>query len=346
MDPANDQADEVPGIGDPDELADPNDLIVGTIGPPGWLARVPAFGWVFIGLAIFDVGYRVWNDVQLGPGGPPPPTVASLILSMVGAGATVLLPTAVAVGFRRPGRAGSWLFQGAAALAVAELFGLVAQDALTAAAGPPSLNSESGSFATDYVVRLFVVQVPVLVLRLFGLAKIGLGLGSVDEPSRPLGRTVWALIVGTLVILLGVGLTLQFLQAEPITDAGLLAYNLFALAALPIVVAMWAWIASIAARRDRPPWKTILTGALAIVLGYGIRALGGVLALERAGTDDALTILTWSGLVASAFGAFGAVTLVVAFARGFEPVEDESSGEVDAEVKDGMADSADQPAEA
>jgi hypothetical protein len=207
----------------------------------------------------------------------------------------------------------------------------VAQDVLAGLTGPASDNSEAGSFANDYAVRLIVVQVPLLVLRMFGLAKIGLGLGSIAEPTRPLGRIVWALIVGTLAtILVTAGLTLQLVWAGAVVDTPLFAYDLFVLAAGLIVAGLWGWLASIAARRGGRPWRTVLAAALAILLGSGIRALGGLLALERAGTDDALTILTWSGLAAVAFGAVGAVVLVVAFARGFEPGDAARSDDAEA----------------
>jgi hypothetical protein len=346
VDPTSDQADEVPGIGDSDDPGDPNDLIVGTMEPPDWLAWIPALAWLFLGLAIFDVAYRLWR-VRFGLDSASPTNLTYLLASVITGAATVLLPAAVVVGSRGLGRAGRWLLQGAAALAAAELFGIVAQDVLAGLAGSAQDNSEAGSFANDYAVRLLVVQVPFLVLRMFGLAKIGLGLGSIAEPTRPLGRIVWALILGTLAtILVTSGVTLQLVWAGAISDTPLLAYDLFVVAAGLIVAGLWGWVASIAARRYGRPWRTIVAAALAILLGSGIQALGGLLALERAGTDDALTILTWSALVASAFGAFGAVTLVFAFARGFEPVEDEGSDEVDAEVNDGLADSADQSAEA
>jgi hypothetical protein len=320
IDHADDQVDEVRDAADADELGDSSDLIVGTIRPPGWLARIPALAWLFVGLAAADVAYRLWNAFRLGLEGMSPTGLTYLLVSVVTGAATVLLPAAVVVGCRGLDRGGRWLLQGAVALAAAELFRLVAQDVLAWLAGPAADNSGAGSFATDYVVRLLVVQVPFLVLRMFGLAKIGLGLGSIAEPMRPLGRIVWGLIVATLAtILVTSGVTLQLVWAGAVTDTPLFAYDLFVLAAGLIVAGLWGWVASIAARRGGRPWPTVLAAALAILLGSGIQALGGLLALERGGTDDALTILTWSGLVAVALGAVGTVLLVAAFATGFEP---------------------------
>ncbi len=319
IDHADDQADELRDAADPDELGDSSDRIVGTIRPPGWLARIPALAWLFVGLATFDIVYRLWR-VRFGLDGASPTNLIYLLGAVITGATTVLLPAAVLVGACRPGRARSWLLQGAVALAIAELVSLVAQDALTAVAGPPTFDPAGGlPLTSDFVVRQIAVQGPVLVLRMFGLAKIGLGLGAIAEPTRPLGRIVWALIVGTLAtILVGVGVTLQSLQAQ-LPTAGLLALDLLIVAGVLIVAGLWAWIASVAARRDGRPWRTVLAAALAILLGSGIQTFGGLLAFQLTGTDDALTILTWSGLVAVAFGAVGSVLLVVAFATGFEP---------------------------
>jgi hypothetical protein len=345
-DPTDEQAAAGEEVGEAGTIDDPNDLIVGSLRPPGWLARIPTLGWLLVALAALDVTYRLWNDFRFGPDEPSPSTLVSLILLVISAAATVLLPAAVLVGFHGPGRARSWLLQGAVALAAAELLRLVAWDALTAVFGPAALDPESSSLATDYVGRLFVVFLPVLALRLFGLAKIGLGLGSIEAPGRPLGRTVWTLIVASLAaVLVGVGLTLQSFGGGAQEDAELLAYNLLVVAAGPIVAGLWAWIVSIAARRDGGPWRAVLAGALAILLGIGMEALGGLLTTQLAGTYDALTILTWSGLVAGALGAFGAVVMVVAFARGLEAINDE--GPDVAPVKDvGAADAQDRPTEA
>jgi hypothetical protein len=82
------------------------------------------------------------------------------------------------------------------------------------------------------------------------------------------------------------------------------------------VLALWAWIASIGARRTGRTWRLVTAGALAVGLASGIRAFGDLVGITQALTDNALTVLIWFGLAASAAGAVGASVLLVAFGSG------------------------------
>lgn len=301
-------------------VADPNDLIVGTIQPPSWLERIPALAWLFVALAAFDAGFRIWQGPPLlGPDEFSPSNAAFLLLTVVAGAATVLLPAAVLVGRRGHGRAEARLLQGAVALAAAELVGLVGRDVVSLIAGPSSLGLETSSGMSDYVARVVAVQLPVLVLRIFGLAKIGLGLSALSAPSRPPGLIVLGIVAGSFAVnLFGVGWSIQTFQAQAATYPLLLAYNLLVVGLGLVVLGLWAWIASLAARRAGPGWRWILLGSLAIVLAQGLVQLGSILVYLWAGTDSAQTVLTWFGFAASAVDALGAVFLVVGFARGFE----------------------------
>ena len=304
--------------GENGSASDPEDLIVGTIRPPSWLERIPAPAWLFVGLAVFDAAFRIWQgpllrrDISLS-------NVASLFLSVVAGAATVLLPAAVLVGRRSRGLAESRLLQGAVALAAAELVGLVGRDVVDLVAGPSSLDLDTSAGMSDFVARVAVVQIPVFLLRIFGLAKIGLGLGAMSAPSRPSSRIVLGIAAGSFAAtLLGLGRSIPTLQAQAATYPLLLAYNLLGVALGLVVLGLWSWIAWVAARRSGPAWRWIFLGSLAIVLAYGLVQLASTLAYARVGTDDAQTILTWFGLAASAVGTLGAVFLVVGFARGLE----------------------------
>lgn len=299
-------------------VADPDDLIVGTIRPPSWLGRIPALAWLFIALAVLDGVWRVGAyPIWVGPTG-----LASLGFSVVSGVAAVLLPAAILLGRPRLGQAGSWLLQGALALAVAELLGHVGRDFLDMVAGPDV--SGSGLFGTPgSLVRTMATEVTVVVLRILGLARIGLGLRAIAVPTRPFGRILFAAPAAALaVLLLADLLTIQVSQAAPATvaDAIQLGYNLLILVGGAVVLVLWAWIASLAYRQDGRTWRSIMIGALAIALGSVVIAIGWIVALQRADTDDAQTILTWFGVAASAVGALGAALLLVGFGRGFEPL--------------------------
>lgn len=82
-----------------------------------------------------------------------------------------------------------------------------------------------------------------------------------------------------------------------------------------VVVGLWAWVASIAARHADRTWRLITAGALAVVLGSGIRAAVNLLGVWQALTATPPPILTWSGLAALAVGAFGVSLLLVGFAN-------------------------------
>lgn len=307
--------------------SDPRDLIVGTIRPPDWLGRIPTFAWLFVALAAIGGAYRIWQVLRSGPDGISPTSLVFVLLSVVSGAATVLMPAAMLVGRRGLGRRGlgraaSWLLQGGIALAAAELLRLFGRDVVNAIAGPPSIDAEISSAISSHVVQSLAILVPVALLRMFGLAKIGLGLGAIAAPSRSVGRAVFAVLAGSLaVVLVGDGLTIQTFAAASATDTLLLAYNLLVLVTALVVLGLWAWVASIAARRDGRPWRSIVVGAVAVVLGNALGAAGLLVALVQAGAGDAPTTLTWTTLVAAAVGAFGAAVLVVGFARGFEPID-------------------------
>ena len=297
------------------------DLIVGTLRPPAWLGRIPALAWLFIGLAAVDGVYRIWRAAPWSLDWVSPTNVAGLVFSIVNGAAVVLLPAAIVLGRSGRGRAGSWLLQGALALAAAELVGLLGQRVLQAVFGPPSL--EPGLFGVvDFWVRSMAVEVPALLLQVFGLAKIGLGLRIIAAPTRPFGRILFAVPAAALAVLLLADLmTIQVSQAAPATgpEAILFGYNLLIVVAEAVVLVLWAWIASLAYRQDGRAWRWITIGAVAIALGSVVRAIGWIDAIQRTGTDDAQMILTWFGLAASAVGAVGVVFVVLGFAAGFEP---------------------------
>jgi hypothetical protein len=308
--------------GETGPASDPRDLIVGTIRPPDWLGRIPTLAWLFVALAAIGVAYRIWQVFRSGPDGISPTSLVFVLLSVVSGAATVLMPAAMLVGRRGLGRAGSWLLQGGIALAAAELLRLFGRDVVNAIAGPLSIDAEISSAISSHVVQSLAILVPVALLWMFGLAKIGLGLGAIAAPSRSVGRAVFAVLAGSLaVVLVGDGLTIQTFAAASATDTLLLAYNLLVLVTVLVVLGLWAWVASIAARRDGRPWRSIVVGAVAIVLANGLGAAGLLVALVQAGADNAPTIMTWTTLAAAAVGAFGATVLVVGFARGFEPID-------------------------
>lgn len=302
-------------------VADPGDLIVGTIRPPSWLGRIPALGWVLIALAVLDGAYRIW-DAPWTALGISPTNLASLVLSVVSGAAFVLLPAAILLGRHGPGRTGSWLLQGAVALAAAELLGLVGRNVLDIFSGPDL--SGSGLFgAPDLLVRSMVVEVTVVVLRIFGLSRIGFSLRAIAAPTRPFGRILYAAPAAALAVLLfGDLLTIQVSQAAPATvaEAILLGYNLLILVAGAVVLVLWAWIASLAYRQDGRTWRWIMFGAGAIALASMVVAIGWIVAFQRADTDEAQTILTWFGLAAGAIRTLGVVFLALGLARGFESI--------------------------
>jgi hypothetical protein len=296
--------------GEIEPVSDPGDLIVGTMRPPSWLGRIPTVVWVFMALAVLDGAYRIWH-------GPFSLTeVASLALSVVGGAALVLLPAATLLAPRGGGRTGSWLFQGALALAGAEVLGLVGQDVLEVFAHP---DLDISAAAPDPLIRSMAVEISVVFLRIFGLSRIGFALRAIAGPARPFGRILYAAPAAALAVLLFADLlTIQVSQAAPATgrDAVVLGYNLLILVAGAVVLVLWAWIASLAHRQDGQTWRLIMLGAGAIALASVIIAIGWILAFLRA--DGAPTILTWFGLAASAVQTLGALCLVLGFARGFE----------------------------
>ena len=133
-----------------------------------------------------------------------PTILAFVLLTVVTGAATVLLPAAVVVGCRGLGRGGRWLLQGAVALAAAELFGLVAQDVLTAVAGPPTFDPDGGvPLASDFVVRQIAVQGSILVLRMFGLTDdriiMASEMGVLPIPEKDI-VTKWRLQPGKMLL--------------------------------------------------------------------------------------------------------------------------------------------------
>jgi hypothetical protein len=307
---------------------DPSDLIVGTRRPPDWLGPIPTLAWLFVALAAAGVAYLIWQAFRSGPDGISPTSLVFVLLSVVSCATTVLLPAAMLVGRRGLGRAGSWLLQGGIALATAELLRLFGRDVVNAIAGPPSIDADISSAISSHVVRSLAILVPVALLRMFGLAKIGLGLGAIAAPSRSLGRVAFAVLAVLLaMVLVGDVLEIQVFKAESATDTLLLMYNVLVVVTVLVVLGLWAWVASIAARRDGAPWRPIVVGAVAVVLGNGLGAAGSLVALQQAGTDNAPTILTWTVLAAATVGAVGAAVLLVGFARGFEPIDNEDGSE-------------------
>jgi hypothetical protein len=314
--------------GETGPVSDPRDLIVGTIRPPDLLGRIPTLAWLFVALAAIGVAYPIWQAFRSGPDGISPTSLAFVLLSVVSGAATVLLPAAMLVGRRRLGSAGSWLLQGGIALAAAELLWLFGRDVVNGIAGSSSIDAEIASAISSHVVQSLAILVPVALLRMFGLAKIGLGLGAIAAPSRSLGRVAFAVLAASLaVVLVGDGLEIQVSKAQSATDTLLLTYNLLVLVTVLVVLGLWAWVASIAARRDGAPWRSIVVGSVAVVLGNGLGATGLLVALLQAGTDNAPTILIWTVLAAATVGAVGAAVLLVGFAQGFEPIDNGDGGE-------------------
>jgi hypothetical protein len=312
LDPADTSPREI------EPVSDPGDLIVGTIRLPSWMRRIPTVVWVFVALAVLDGAYRIWHDAPWSPGMLSLTHLTSLVLSVIGGAAFVLLPAAILFGTRGGGRTGSWLFQGAFALAGAEVLGLVGREILDVFAHP---DLDISAAAPDSLLRSMVVEITVALLRIFGLSRIGFGLRAIAGPGRPFGRILYAAPAAALSVLLFADLlTIQVSQAAPATgrDAIVLGYNLLILVAGAVVLVLWAWIASLAYRQDGQTWRLITVGAGAIALESVIIAIGWIVAFVRADTDGAQTILTWFGLAANAVGTIGAVLLVLGFARGFE----------------------------
>lgn len=305
MDPADDSPRQTGPV------SDPGDVIVGTIRLPSWMGRIPRVVWVFIALAILDSAYRIWQ-------GPISLTDAtSLVLSVIGGAAFVLLPAAILLGPGGGGRT-SWIFQGALALAGAEVLGLVGRDILDVFAHP---DLDISATAPDALLRSMVVEISVALLRIFGLSRIGFGLRAIPGPARPFGRILYAAPAAALAVLLFADLlTIQVSQAAPATgrDAVVLGYNLLILVAGAVTLVLWAWIASLAYRQDGQTWRLIMIGAGGIALASVIIAIGWIVAFLR--SDWAPTILTWFGLTASAVRALGAVSLVLGLGRGFESI--------------------------
>lgn len=324
---------------------DPSELIVGTIRPPPWLDAIPTRAWLFIALAALDAAYRIVREAPWSAVGVSGTDWAGLGLSMIGGAAIVALPAAILIGRPPLGRAGSWLLQGAVALAVAELLALVGRDLLDALVWRDYvLDLENRSSTVLYFVgRSAVITVPVMVLQVFGIARLGLGLRLIAVPTRLFSRIQFAAPAAALAVLLFADLlTIQVTEAAPASfvDALGLAYNLLILVAGAVVFVLWAWIASLAYRHEARPWRWIMVGAGGIALGAVIRAIGWIAMAQWVGTTDAVTVLNWSGLAAGAFEALGAALLVVGFARGFEPIEAGEEAEIEA------ADPVSSPAEA
>lgn len=276
------------------------------------MRRVPNVVWVFVALAVLDGAYRIWQ-------GPFSLTeISSLLLSVIGGAAFVLLPAVILLVPGGGGRTGSWIFQGALALAGAEVLGLVGRDVLDVFAHP---DLDISAAAPDSVLRSMAVEISVALLRIFGLSRIGFGLRAIAGPARPFGRILYAAPAAALAVLLFADLlTIQVSQAAPATgrDAVVLGYNLLILVAGAVVLVLWAWIASLAYRQDGRSWRLIMVGAGAIALASVVIAVGWIVAFLRA--DWAPTILTWFGLAGSAVRTLGAVSLLVGLAQGFERV--------------------------
>ena len=247
--------------GETGPVSDPSNLIVGTIRPPDWLGRIPTLAWLFVALAAIGVAYPIWQAFRSGPDGISPTSLVFVLLSVVSGAATVLLPAAMLVGRRRLGSAGSWLLQGGIALAAAELLRLFGRDVVNGIAGPLSIDADISSADLVPWSSRSRSLVPVALLRMFGLARIGFGLGAIAAPSRSLGRVAFAVLAVSLaVVLVGDGLEIQVSKAESATDTLLLTYNVLVLVTVLVVLGLWAWVASIAARRDGAPWRSIVVG--------------------------------------------------------------------------------------
>jgi hypothetical protein len=302
-------------------VPEPRDQVVGTIGPPTWMGTIPAGAWLFIALAAADGAYRIWREGpqagdQVSVGG-----LAGLVLSVVGGAAIVLLPGAILVGRSGVGRAGSWLVQGGVALAIAELLRLIGYDVLNAVAGAASFDPESSSRVPDLLARSIAIEIPAALLRIFGLARIGLGLRSIAAPTRTFGRILFAAPAAALaVLLLADLLTIQVSQAGPanVADALGLAYNLLILVSGAVILVLWAWIAAVASRQEGQSWRWITIGAAAIALASVVTAIGWIAGYAWATMAEAQTIVTGLGFAAGVAQTFGAVLLVLGFSQGFD----------------------------
>ena len=330
--------------GPPGQIVDsgtPHDLIVGTIHPPALFGRIAARAWLFVGFAAVDVAFRTWEGIRTGASFRPATDVATLIVAAIIGAGTVLLPAAMLLGRRGSGHAELRVLQGGIALATAELVGLVGPRVVEALAGLSVPDGET----LGLVIRSSAVQGPLVLLRVLGLVQIGRGLGLLAPPPRPLGRVVLAVLVVTVAFMVADDLlTIQAFQAVSVPDTLLLAYDVVVLASGIVVVALWASVASIAARHADRTWRLIAAGALAVVLGSGIRATADLFGLSQAFMANAFTILTWSRLAALAVGAFGVSLLLVGFAAGFGPIDAPQSADAtrrDASDPDSVARPAD-----
>ena len=273
----------------------------------GWLDRIPALAWLFVGLAVFDAGYRIWIELDRGAG-TSPTNVVYLALSVIRGAAIVLLPAAMLVGRKGRGRGETWMLQGAVALVVAELIDLTGRYVVDAVVGPQIVDTGGAdTAAANLVLESLVVAVPVAIVTFFGLAKVGLGLDAVSGPDRPIGRIVVGVLGASLaVILVGDAVTVQNLTADATEASVLVAYNLLVVGIGLVVAALWAWVATVAARRSGPPWPWLRIGAVAPVLQTAIGTAGLLVALQVVATGNALTVVTWFGIAAIAVGAVGA----------------------------------------
>lgn len=317
---------------------DPNNLIVGTIELPAWLGRIPALAWLFIGLAVFDAGFRIWTGLDRGVD-LSAVGVIYLVLSIVRSAAIVLLPAAMLIGRKGFGRGESWMLQGALALVLAELVGLIGPHVARAVVEQQILDpGAADTFSTQLVIQSMVVSVPVAILTFFGLAKIGLGFGAIQDPDRPIGRTVVAILGASIAaILVGAALTVQSL-ASSAQDAVVVAYNLLVVAIGLVLAGLWAWVATVTDRREGRSWQQLTGGAVAPVLVAAIGSAGLLVALQEAGTDGALTIVTWFGIAAVAVGAAGATLLLVGFGNGFDPTDEADQADQTDETADALDD--------
>jgi hypothetical protein len=239
------------------------------------------------------------------------------------------------IGRPRLGQPGSWLLQGAIALAVAELVGLLGNRVIAAIAGPDF--ADLGFDVPEFLVRSALVGVSTVLIQIAGLARMGLGLRAIAASTRPVGRILFAAPAAALaVLLLADLLTIEVSRLAPATtgEAILLAYNVLILLTGPVVLVLWAWIVSIASRREGRPWRWITAGALAMVIAFVVSAMGWIVTIQWTDTTETLTILTWFGLAAGAIQALGAVFLVLGFARGFEPVAADGSETASGDASD------------
>jgi hypothetical protein len=316
--------------GQVEPVADPSDLIVGTIRPPSWLRRIPRLAWLFIALAALDGVYRVWLEASQVSDRVSVTSLVGLMLSAVAGAAIVVLPAAIVIGSPRPRRAGSWLLQGAIALAVAELVGLLGNRVIATIAGPDFAGL--GFDVPEFLVRSALVGVSTVVIQIAGLARMGLGLRAIAASTRPVGRILFAAPAAALAVLLFADLlTIQVSEIAPATpgDAISLAYSLLLLVIGAIVLVLWAWIASLAFRQHGRAWRWIAIGAGAIALASVVDAIGWTVVLQRQNPADIPTIPVWFGFAASLARTTGAVSLVLGFGRGFDPVTAEAESASD-----------------